>query len=135
MNSYNHLDLMPETIIKKQKYVLQETGGQENRYILFGGRILNMDEQLENRLLRNLRAHKVRGGICSDITGCKSDMWNCLDCKFFVPDADQLDYYKEQAALWRDKSVRFSDFPIIKGNAERNAGLYEHIMKKLKEDE
>jgi len=77
----------------------------------------------------------VRGGICSDITGCKSDMWNCLDCEFFVPDAEQLDYYEEQVTFWREKSVRFSDFPIIKGNAERNAGLYEHILKKLKEGE
>ena len=52
-----------------------------------------------------------------------------------MPDAEQLDYYEEQVTFWREKSVRFSDFPIIKGNAERNAGLYEHILKKLKEGE
>jgi integrase len=134
-NSYNHLNLMPETIIKKQEYVSKESDSRENRYILFGGRILNMEEQIEKRLLRNLRAHKVRGGICSDITGCKSDMWNCLDCEFFVADAEQLGYYEEQAILWREKSVKFNDFPIIKGNAERNAELYERILKKLKEEE
>lgn len=133
MGAYAHLNLLPETIIEKQEYVLQETESRENRYVLFGGRILNMDEQLENRLLRNLRAHKVRGGICSDITGCKSDMWNCLDCEFFVPDAGQLDYYEEQALFWREKCTRFSDFPIIKGNAERNAELYERVLKNLKE--
>ena len=92
-----------------------------------------MEEQLENFLLRNLRAHRVRGGICVDITGCKSDMWNCLDCKFFAPDAEQLDYYEEQARLWREKNVKFSDFPVIKGNAEKNAELYERVLKKLKE--
>ena len=135
LNSYNHLDLLPETIIEKQEHVLQEKTSRDNRYVLFGGRILNMEEQLEKRLLKNLRAHIVRGGICSDITGCKSDMWNCLDCKFFVPDAEQLDYYEAQATLWREKCVQFSSFPIIKGNAERNAELYEHILNKMKENE
>jgi len=94
-----------------------------------------MEEQLEKRLLRNFRAHKVRGGICSDITGCKSDMWNCLECESFVPDAGQIGYYEEQSLLWREKSARFSTFPLIKGNAEKNAELYECILKKLKDSE
>ena len=133
-NAYTHLDLMPETIVKKQEFVSEEAGSRENRYIFFGGRILNMDEQLEARLLKNLRAHRVRGGICSDITGCKSDMWNCLECASFVPDADQLSYYEEQASLWREKCKRFSSFPVIRGNAEKNAELFERIVKKLRED-
>lgn len=130
-NSYNHLNLQPERIIEKQEYISQESHSRDNQYILFGGRILNMEEHLEKRLLRNLRAHKVRGGICSDITGCKSDMWDCLDCEFFIPDAEQVDYYKEQAALWQEKSVRFSSLPIIKGNAEKNAELYERVLSRL----
>jgi integrase len=130
--SYAHLNLLPETIIEKQENVIQEEGNREHRYVMFGGRILNMDEKLENHLLRNLRAHKVRGGICSDITGCKSDMWSCLDCALFVPDFSQMDYYKEQIRLWREKSIKFSDFPVIKGNAEKNAELYEAVLKKLK---
>jgi hypothetical protein len=77
-NSYTHLDLKPKTIIQKQKYVLN-SDDSDNSYILFGGRILGMEEQLEKRLLKNIRAHRVRGGICSDITGCKSVMWNSLD--------------------------------------------------------
>jgi integrase len=134
-NAYAHLNLLPETIVEKQEYVVGEENSRKNRYILFGGRILNMEEQLEKRLLKNLRAHKVRGGICSDITGCKSDMWNCLECKFFVPDMEQLDYYEEQASLWREKCARFSKFPIIRANAEKNAKLYEDILKKLKDGE
>lgn len=132
-NAYTHLILLPETIIQKQEYISGESGSRDNKYVLFGGRILNMEEQLENRLLKNIRAHRVRGGICSDITGCKSDMWNCLDCGFFVPDADQLGYYEEQVALWREKSDRFSKFPIIRGNAEKNVELFKRIVEKLKE--
>ena len=130
-NAYAHLDLKPETIIEKQEFVSEESGSRDSRYVLFGGRILNMNEQLEKRLLKNLRAHRVRGGICSDITGCKSDMWNCLDCKFFVPDAEQKEYYIEQIALWKEKQERFQAFPLIRENAERNIKLFENVLKKI----
>ena len=52
-NAYTHLDLKPETIIEKQEFVSQESGTRDERYILFGGRILNISEQLEKRLLKN----------------------------------------------------------------------------------
>lgn len=133
-NAYAHLDLKPETIIEKQEFVSEESGSRDERYILFGGRILNMNEQLEKRLLKNLRAHRVRGGICSDITGCKSDMWNCLECKSFIPDAEQRDYYIEQIALWKEKQERFHAFPRIRENAERNIKLFESILRKIDED-
>lgn len=133
-NAYAHLDLMPETIREKQNYVLGERQDPDKRYVLFGGRILNMNEQMEQWLMKNLRAHRVRGGICSDITNCKSDMWNCLECKAFVPDAEQTEYYREQIALWREKQVRFSGFPIICENAKRNAELFESILKSIETD-
>ena len=133
-NAYAHLDLKPETIVEKQKFVSGEPGSRDERYILFGGRILNMNEQLEKRLLKNLRAHRVRGGICSDITGCKSDMWNCLECKFFVPDAEQRNYYIEQIALWKAKQEKFREFPLIRENAERNVKLFECVLKKIDKD-
>lgn len=133
-NAYSHLDLMPETIREKQNYVLGENTESDGRYVLFGGRILNMDEQMEQRLMKNPRAHRVRGGICSDITNCKSDMWNCLECKSFVIDADQIDYYREQMFLWREKQNKFSAFPIICSNAKRNAELFKSILKSIEED-
>ncbi|MFI3215101.1 MAG: tyrosine-type recombinase/integrase, partial [Eubacteriales bacterium] len=132
-NSYNHLNLQPETIIKQQKYLHKEDVSTDKKYILFAGRILNMDEQLEKRLLKNPRAHKVRGGICSDITGCKSDILNCLSCKYFVPDKEQVEYYKEQIIAWKDKSLKFSSFPLIKNTADKNIKLYEEILESLDE--
>lgn len=133
-NAYAHLNLMPETIREKQNYVLAERQESDKRYVLFGGRILNMDEQMEQRLMKNLRAHRVRGGICSDITNCKSDMWNCLECKAFVPDAEQIEYYREQISLWCEKQIRFSAFPLICDNAKRNAELFESILKSIETD-
>ncbi|MBA1336122.1 MAG: hypothetical protein HPY66_2081 [Firmicutes bacterium] len=131
--SYAHLDLKPKTLIQKQKYVLSEQENSENPYVMFGGRILNMEGQLEKRLLKSIRAHRVRGGICGDITGCKSDMWNCLDCKHFIPDREQLPYFREQVLAWQTKAEKFKDYPMIKTNAMRNAELFEKIVKKLME--
>lgn len=51
-NAYAHLNLMPETIREKQNYVLAERQESDKRYVLFGGRILNMDEQVEQRLMK-----------------------------------------------------------------------------------
>ncbi|MDI6705498.1 MAG: hypothetical protein QME73_04490 [Bacillota bacterium] len=92
---------------------------------------MGMEEQLEKRLLKNLRAHRVRGGICSDITGCKSDMWNCLDCRHFIPDIEQIPYFRGQVLAWRNKAEKFKDYPMINTNALRNAELFEKIVKKL----
>lgn len=45
-----------------------------------------------------------------------------------------IDGYREQIALWREKQVRFSAFPIICENAKRNAGLFESILKSIETD-
>jgi len=129
--AYNHLDLLPEVIMEKQQYVLDEPSGTSETKVLFGGRILNMEEQLEKRLLKNIRAQRVPGGICSDITGCKSDMFFCLSCDSFIPDAGQLDYYIEQVGSWKQKAERFKDFPLIKNNAEKNARFFRVIVDKI----
>lgn len=84
--SYAHLNLFPETIVEPIKY---ETGA-EHSYVMFGGRILNMDAVTESRLLKNVRAHRVPGGICADVTHCQSGLWSCVDCECFVPEVEQL---------------------------------------------
>jgi len=129
--AYNHLDLLPKVIADKQRCVLNEPGSVVEPKILFGGRILNMEEQLEKRLLKNFRAHRVPGGICSDVTGCKSDMFFCLDCEHFVPDASQLDYFIGQTESWIRKAEQFKDFPLIQNNAEKNAQLFNAIVEKI----
>jgi integrase len=130
LNSYNHIDLKPETIIEKQSAVNNEPVKRISA--LFEGRILNMDIDIEKRLSANLRAHKVRGGICSDITNCSSDMMACLSCNFFVPELEQLPYFLEQEQLWKEKALRFKDFPIIVQNAEANAALNKAVVEKIK---
>lgn len=130
MSAYNHIDLKPETIIEKQSAVNHEQ--VKGIKALFEGRILNMDMDTEKRLLANLRAHKVRGGICSDVTNCSSDMMACLSCSFFIPELGQLPYFLEQEKLWMEKAQRFQAFPVIVENAEANAQLNRAVIEKIK---
>lgn len=62
-----------------------------------------MDGLTEERLLRNLRSLRVRGGICSDITRSDCNMFSCLNCDFFVPEVEQLSYFQEQIRQWAYK--------------------------------
>jgi hypothetical protein len=130
LKSYNHLDLRPEVLTEKQRLVLGES--DESSPVMFHGRILSMNPQTEARLLENLRAHRVRGGICSDITGCKCDMQACLNCRYFIPEIEQIPFFEEQAEAWRIKAVRFKAFPIIQKNAAANAVLYQEVVNKMK---
>ncbi len=130
--SYTHLYLMPEEIIEKQRYVLNEP---EGKAIMFAGRILNLDEQLEKRLLNNVRAHRVRGGICSDITGCKSDMFTCLECEHFIPEKEQLPYFKEQLIEWDKKVEIFKGIEAIKMMAQKNRGLFQNVINQLESED
>jgi len=130
--SYTHLNLMPEKIIEKQRYVLNESGGKA---IMFAGRILNLDEQLEKRLLKNIRAHRVRGGICSDITGCKSDMFICLECEHFIPEKEQLPYFKEQLIEWDNKVEIFKGIESIKMMAKKNSVLFQNVINQLESED
>lgn len=128
LDAYSHLNLKPETITKVQNSVIDEI---ERDYSAFNGQVLDMDEATEKEIMRNVRAHKVRGGICSDITGCKSDMMNCLECKFFLPDPNQMGYYMEQIELWQQKAEKFKAIPMIRANAERNMKMYKKLVEKV----
>lgn len=126
-SSYAHLNLFPETIVEPMQYRTEA----ENPYVLFAGRILNMDTINESRLLKNLRAHRVPGGICADVTHCKSGLWNCVDCEHFVPELEQLPYFKEQAITWTEKAQRFASNILLHKNFVDIAQKFEIIVEKL----
>jgi integrase len=131
--SYAHLDLVPEGLIEPQKYWNGEQQCGDNPYVMFGGKILNMDALTESRLLRNLRSNRVPGGICLDVTHCKNDMWNCLDCSRFVPEKEQLPYFEKQAEIWREKAERFRGDAIMYANFTSIAGRFNKIIVKINE--
>ena len=131
--SYTHLNLFPETLAQPRSYTAEKSG-DTNPYLLFGGRILNMDSITESRLLCNLRAHRVPGGICADVTHCGSRMWSCPDCRYFVPEKEQLPFFEEQTAAWRDKAERFQNDKVLSDNFKDIAERFQRIAEKLKRE-
>ena len=92
-----------------------------------------MDEKTEDRLLKNQRAHRLKGlGICSDFTQCKNNILACLDdCDNFIPDADNLEYFKEQIEVCNKKIERFKNNKQLKENVEYNRSLYVKVVHKI----
>ncbi|WP_317855124.1 hypothetical protein [Chakrabartyella piscis] len=127
--SYAHLNLFPETLIEPIKYDTEE----DNPYVLFGGRILNMDAITESRLLKNLRSHRILGGICADVTHCKSGMWDCISCEKFIPEQEQLEYFKEQVKSWSDKATKFKADDQLHNNFLKLSNQFADIIKKLED--
>jgi len=125
--SYAHLNLFPETLIEPIKYETEA----KNPQILFHGRILNMDIVTETRLLKNLRAQRVLGGICSDVTHCQSGMWNCIDCEHFVPEVEQLPYFKEQVVTWSDKADKFRQDKQLYDNFSDISMKFSKLVEEL----
>lgn len=128
LHSYNHTNLNVEGIMEKQKSIL---GEETSSKAMFKGRILGMDESIEERILKNIRTQRIRGGICSDITGCECEIPFCSECSYFIPEAEQLPYFEEQVAEWKHKLERFSNFPIVVNNAKRNIHVYQAIINKI----
>lgn len=127
--SYAHLNLFPETFVEPMWYQTEA----ESPYVLFAGRILNMDSITESRLLKNLRAHRVPGGICADITHCKSGLWNCIYCEHFVPEVEQLPYFKEQTVAYSEKAKKFQNDKQMTDNFADIAARFAKIVEKIED--
>ena len=134
INSYSHFNLKPDVMIQKQQEIIGEHDNMQN-VVMFGGRILNMTSDVESKLLANPHSQRVRGRICSDITNCNCDMYLCLSCKYFIPEAEQLSFFEEQEKMWKEKAKRFIAFPVIVKNAQANSILYGSIVRKIKNQE
>lgn len=78
-----------------------------------------------------MRAHRVSGGICADVTHCKSGLWSCIDCECFVPEKEQLPYFKEQAAEWAKKAAMFRTDIQIANNFGDFSRRFDEIVELL----
>ena len=53
------------------------------------------------------------------------------DCDNFIPDADYLDYFKEQIEVCNEKIQRFKNNKQLKENIEYNKSLYVKVVNKI----
>jgi integrase len=135
-NSYHHIQ--PELNKEAQNRLIKaKYESVESAPVYFRGRILNMDNKLEQRLLANPRAFRISDGkfsigICSDVTTCQSGMFECLNCTHFVPNADNLEYYQDQVLEWQKKVDLFKNQKFALEKAEYILALYKSLIKKIK---
>ena len=131
--NYNHPT--EEQILQSQESVFKATGKEEelDKPIYFQGRIMNITPMMEKRLLRDLRKHKMKLGICSDTEGCKHQ-YRCLeDCEFYIPDCDDLPYFEKEVEDWSKKVEYYKtqNQAIILENAEYNLKIHTKVRDRI----
>ncbi|MFQ7075989.1 MAG: hypothetical protein ACLRQZ_06525 [Clostridia bacterium] len=139
LKNYNHPTR--EQILQSQENVFKVTREEEmDKPVYFQGKIMNMTPMLEKRLLRDLRKHKMKLGICSDNEECKHQ-YRCLeDCEFYIPDCDDLPYFEKEVDEWSKKVEYYKtqNQPTSLENAEYNLKIHtkirDRILKTIKEE-
>ncbi|MFJ7185583.1 tyrosine-type recombinase/integrase [Lysinibacillus xylanilyticus] len=128
VESYVHVN--EEELRHASEKILKE----EKLEVLFRGKIINTNNPDKmDKILKRPFAHKIgRLGICSDISNCPSQMFECLnDCSNFIPNADELDYFKEQVRQWEEKLLKFKDHPYMGENAKYNLELNTRVVERI----
>lgn len=112
---------------KAQKNIQKHNDGPK---VFFRGRILNMEENTEKRLLQNIKSRRIKNlGICADFTECKS--FQCLACDNWIPDVDDLPYYQEQVRIFEEKLLKVGEHKFLKENISYNLNLYKSAIEKI----
>lgn len=107
--------------------------------VMFRGRLVNLDSDKEERILENKRAYQIAYsdkciGICTEISSCKSGVFDCFNCDDFAPDSDEIDFFKEQLIFW---GKRIEYFELNKNqyqldHAIRVKRLFETLVLRIK---
>lgn len=109
-----------------------------NSKVIFRGRIMNIDENREKKILSNKRAYRIGYsnktiGLCTDILSCKSGVFDCFKCDEFAPDADEIEFFRKSIIEW-DEEIEYYE---IKGNmcmvkrAKEMKELFENIVNNI----
>lgn len=102
----------------------------------YKGRIMNIDKNIEKKILSNPRAYEITDGentlgLCTDITGCKSGLFQCLDCDYFAPNIDSVEYFEKQVEIWKEKCRLFKGQREGLENAKYNLSCYRALLIKI----
>lgn len=129
VESYIHID--NNELRKKQEAQFDDKGYISNKAVLFKG-VIMISRNQEKRILDNPKAVRIgKLGICADAMDCNNGPTECLKCKYFIPDAEELDYYKEQISVWEKKLTMFSKNPIWREHAMNNIIGYQNVVDRI----
>ncbi len=131
VRNYIHED--SEELLKKQDAVFQAVGLSAGKEVFFKGKIISSDDQ-EKRILNNPRSARIgKIGLCADAAECSDGPTECLTCKCFILDAEQLDYFEEQVRVWEEKSKMFKKNKIWYEHALHNITAYQGVVSKIRQ--
>ncbi|WP_313128510.1 tyrosine-type recombinase/integrase [Anaerocolumna sp.] len=124
--SYIHPD-KEKTIQQARKIANEEDETHE-----FRGKVINDNVKAYDKIMRMPRSHSLgRLGVCSDISACKSEMFECLSCDYFRPNIEELRYFEEQVSEWEEKIMLFKNNKYMLENAQYNLDLNKKIVSKI----
>lgn len=132
----NYTHPTKENILEIQEKVLQanqKLEKKESKPVYFKGKIMNINDGLEKRLLRDIRKHKLKLGICSDFGECKN-AYRCLeDCEYYVPDCDDLHYFENEIEQWNRKIEFYNkqNQTIKQEKAEYNLQIHIKVRDRI----
>lgn len=129
VETYIHID--NKELKKKQEAQFDDKGYVSNKEVLFKGVIMITKNQ-EIRILSNPKAVRIgKIGICADAMDCNNGPTECLKCNYFIPDAEELDYFEEQIHVWEKKLEMFSRNPIWREHAMNNVIGYQNVVDRI----
>ena len=91
---------------------------------------------LEKKIMNNLRAHKISNlGYCPNVSNC-GKRFECLDCKYLLPDIDLKDYYISQADKYLEIANQQNNLGDITNARDsfHRASLFAQLFNKLLEN-
>lgn len=125
---------------KTDKELVEQTHEIEKKItgdtLIFKGKIVNsMNDAAFKFFLEQPAAFRLNGmGICVDSRSCSKDKLQCLECKYFIPDCDNLGYFEEQLDEWKNKLdyAKKMKNKIYEENVIYNISLFEKVVNKIK---
>lgn len=97
----------------------------------FPGRIITKAIRFE-RILKMPRAQRIGNmGVCSDSSGCSSDMYDCLVCSYFVPCIEDLEEFVKQKEKLEEQIVLYKEKPFMREKLEVKISSLEIIIKRI----
>jgi hypothetical protein len=121
----------------KQNEILQSEQKISKPYIFNGKIINNINSALEEKILSNLRAHKIPNlGFCPNISHC-GNHFECINCEYLLPDVDLKSYYLEQADRYleiAEKQHELNDSTNARDSFHR-ASLFAELFNKVVNNE
>ena len=133
-HNYHH---KPKDELIKQMHSIEEA--QSDKSVIFHGKVIgSKNDAAYNYFMKQPFAFEIgHMGICTDIRDCAKDKTACLSCRYFIPNADDLLYFKDQKSEWEKKLIiaeKIRQTAFIE-NIKHNIKLFDDVITRIENAE